>query len=102
MFATLVNTFGNGAYLTTSVLFLTRSVGMRPAEVALGLSVAAFAGMLLTTPMGYLVDRFGPREAQIGALLGLAASYAGLTLVGGVWSFAPVACVIAAGDATVK
>ena len=28
MVATLVNTFGNGAYLTTSVLFLTRSVGL--------------------------------------------------------------------------
>ncbi len=91
MFAMLVNIFGNGAYLTTSALFLTRSVGLRPAEVALGLSVAAFAGMLLTTPMGYLVDRFGPREVQIGALLVLAAGYAGLTLVGGVWSFAPLA-----------
>jgi predicted MFS family arabinose efflux permease len=102
MFATLVNTFGNGAYLTTGALFLTRSVGLRPAEVALGLSAAAFAGMLLTTPMGYLVDRWGPREVQIGALLVLAAGYAGLTLVGGVWSFAPLACAIAVGDATVK
>src|SRR5689334_12289771 len=102
MFATLVNTFGNGAYLTTSALFLTRSVGLSPAEVAIGLSVGALAGMVLTPPLGYLVDRRGPREVQIAALLGLAASYLGLALVGGVWSFTPLACAIAVGDATVK
>ncbi|MEU3454977.1 hypothetical protein ABZ671_15455 [Micromonospora sp. NPDC006766] len=33
IFTHFVNTFGNGAYLTTSALFLTRSVGLSPAHV---------------------------------------------------------------------
>ncbi|MEU5940230.1 MFS transporter [Micromonospora sp. NPDC047548] len=102
VFATLVNTFGNGAYLTTSALFLTRSVGLTPAQVAIGLSAAALAGMVLTTPMGYVVDRRGPRDVQIAALITLAASFAAMTLVRGLWSFAVLACAIAVGDATVK
>ncbi|GHJ46805.1 MFS transporter [Catellatospora sp. TT07R-123] len=99
---TLVNTFGNGAYLSVSVLFLTRSVGLTPGEVALGLAVAAGAAMLLSTPMGLLADRLGPREVQRGALLVLAACYCLLATVGGVWTFTALACVIAAGEAAVK
>ena len=34
--ATLVNAFGNGAYLTTSVLFLTTVAGLSPAAIATG------------------------------------------------------------------
>lgn len=102
MLATLVNTFGNGAYLTTGALFLTRSVGLAPAQVAVGLSVAAVAGMALTTPMGYLVDRRGAREIQIVALAGLAVTFAALTQIRTLWQFAMLACFIAVGDATVK
>src|SRR5438128_405251 len=102
MFATLVNTFGNGAYLTTSTLFLTRSVGLGPGELAAGLSAAALAGMVLSTPMGYAVDRLGARRLQLAALLAQAACFAGLTQARGVWSFAAIACVIAVGEATVK
>ncbi|MFG2039893.1 MFS transporter [Dactylosporangium sp. NPDC048998] len=102
MVATLVNTFGNGAYLTTSALFLTRSVGLTPAQVAVGLMIAAVAGMALTTPMGYLVDRRGPRGVQVAALVALAGAFAAMTTVKTLWSFALLACVIAVGDATVK
>lgn len=102
MFATLVNTFGNGAYLTTSALFLTRSVGLTPAQVAIGLSTAALAGMALATPMGYVADRRGPKRVQIIALIVLAACFAGMTRIGSLWSFIPIASVIAVGDATVK
>ncbi|MFC0568315.1 MFS transporter [Plantactinospora siamensis] len=102
MLATGVNTLGNGAYLTTSALFLTRVVGLSPAEVALGLSAAALAGVALTTPMGYLVDRLGPKRMQLGSLLVVAACFLGLTRIAGLWSFAVLASVIAVGDATVK
>ncbi|WP_432979848.1 MFS transporter [Dactylosporangium sp. CA-233914] len=102
MFATLVNTIGNGAYLTTSALFLTRSVGLSTGQVAAGLSAAAFAGMVLSTPMGYVVDRLGAKRVQLAALLGNALCFAGLTRVHGVWAYAMIACLIAVGDATVK
>jgi nitrate/nitrite transporter NarK len=88
MFATLVNTVGNGAYLATSALFLTRSVGLTPGQVAAGLSLAALAGIVLTTPMGSLADRRGPKQVQIVAPLVLAACFAGLTEVHHLWSYA--------------
>ncbi|WP_245670093.1 MFS transporter [Micromonospora mirobrigensis] len=102
MAATLVNTFGNGAYLATGTLFLTRSVGLSAAQVAIGLSSAALAGVVLTTPMGHLADRRGPKQVQILALLLSAACFAGLTRVDGLWSFVPLACLLAVGDGTVK
>src|SRR5215475_1014214 len=102
MFATLVNTFGNGAYLTTSALFLTRVVGLSAGQVALGLSAAALAGIALMTPMGFLADRYGPRGVQIAALITLAASFSALTLVRSLWSYVLLACVIAVADGTVK
>jgi MFS family permease len=100
--ATFANTFGNGAYLAVSVLFLTRSVGLSPAEMAVGLSVGAVAGMLLTAPLGYVADTYGPKRTQIVALLALAVAFFGLLLVNGLWSFTALACVIAVGEATVK
>ena len=102
MFATLVNTFGNGAYIAASALFLTRSVGLAPAEVALGLSAGALAGIALTAPLGYVVDRCGAKVVHITALLTLASCYGGLVLIHSFWSFTLLACAIAAGDATAK
>lgn len=100
--ATLVNTFGNGAYLTTSALFLTHAVGLAPAQVAIGLSAAALAAVMLTAPMGYLADRVGARDLQVTALITSAASFAGMTLVRDLWTFVPLACLIAVADATAK
>jgi len=100
--AHFVNTLGNGAYLTTSTLFLTRSVGLSPAEVALGLAIAAGAGMALSTPMGYVADKYGPKRVMLVMLLLQAACFTGLIGVRGLWSFAPIACLIAIGEACAK
>lgn len=100
--ATLVNTLGNGAYLTCSVLFLTRSVGLTPVQLGVGLGVAAVLGTLLSAPLGYVADRVGPKGMQIGALLVLAVVYSGMVLVNGFWSFVVLACVIAVGEAAGK
>ncbi|MDG4821064.1 MFS transporter [Asanoa sp. WMMD1127] len=102
MFATFVNTFGNGAYLATAALFLTRSVGLTAGQVAAGLSAGALAGIALATPMGALADRWGPRRVAVAALVTLACCFAGLTLVHHLWSYVVVACVVAVGDATVR
>lgn len=102
LLAALVNTVGNGAYLTTSALFLTRSVGLTAGQVAVGLSIAAMAGMALTTPMGYLVDRRGAREVQVATLIVLGATFAAMTQVRHLWQFAVLACLMAIGDGAVK
>jgi len=100
--ATFANTVGNGAYLTVSVLFLTRSIGLSPAQMAIGLSIGALAGMVMSTPLGYVADVCGPKRTQIVALLALAGAFVGLLFVRGLWSFAALAAVIAVCEATVK
>lgn len=65
--ATLVNTVGNGAFITASVLYFTRIVGLPAAVVGVGLTVAGIAGMFAGVPAGHLADRIGARE--VAALL---------------------------------
>jgi MFS family permease len=60
--ATLVNTAGNGAMMTTFALYFTHAVGLPATQVGLALSVGALCGMLAQVPMGHLGDVRGPRE----------------------------------------
>lgn len=45
--------------MASAVLFFTRSVGLPLAQVALGMGIAAFVGMLAGIPVGHLADRRG-------------------------------------------
>ena len=68
-YGTLVSAVGNGAWFTSWALFLTRSVGLSPAQVGIGMTVAAALGVALTPALGWLGDRVGAREtfaAQLG------------------------------------
>ena len=60
--ATLVNTFGNGALLSTFALYFTRVVGLRPTQVGLALSAGALVGLLVQVPAGHVADLHGPRK----------------------------------------
>jgi len=72
--AQLVNTMGNGAYVTTSALYFTRIMGFTAGRFGLGLSIAGIAGLLAGVPFGHLADRKGPRNvaASLMALAGVA------------------------------
>ena len=65
---TLVSSLGTGAWYASWALFLTRSVGLAPTQVGLGLTLAAAAGLVAATPLGWLADRIGPREVYAAAL----------------------------------
>lgn len=84
--ATLINTFGNGLFLTIEVIYFTFYVGLSPSQVALGLSIGGGVSLLFSVPAGHLADRFGPRD--IGAV---AYASEGLILAGFVFvhSFLP-------------
>ncbi|PBC84058.1 MULTISPECIES: MFS transporter [unclassified Streptomyces] len=73
---TLVNSLGNGAFLTCSALYFTRIVGFSPSRLGLGLTIAGIAGLFAGVPFGHLADRRGPRgtAAALLALAGLATS----------------------------
>ena len=94
----LLTAVGDGAWYSSWAIFLTRSVGLAPAEVGIGMTLAGVAGLLLATPLGHLADRVGAREVLIGVLV---LQGAGALAYLGVHSFAlflPVACLTVALD----
>jgi MFS family permease len=62
---TLVDATGTGMFLTASVLFFTRFVGLAAGSVALGLSLAGLTAMIGAVPLGSLGDRFGYRPVWV-------------------------------------
>ncbi len=96
---TLLSAIGNGAWYTSWALFLTRSVGLSPGQVGVGMTVAGGVGLISATPLGWVADRVGAREvyAALLAVQGVAA-LAHLT-VGGPLAFVLVACVAEAARA---
>ncbi|MFD0350062.1 MFS transporter [Kitasatospora aburaviensis] len=89
----LVNTVGNGMFATVGVLFFTRSVGLTPGGVALGLTAAGVCGMLAGVPMGRLADRIGSKRLLLvtGPLEALAVL--GYAFVHSFAAFVALACV---------
>jgi Na+/melibiose symporter-like transporter len=55
--STLVNTVGKGLYLTGSALFFTRSVGLSPPAVGVGLTISGLLGMVAGVALGLVSDR---------------------------------------------
>jgi MFS family permease len=72
--ATLVMSIGKGAWFTAWVMFLTRSVGLSPAQFGIGVTAAGVVGLFVGAPFGYLADRIGAREmiVVLGIVQGLA------------------------------
>src|ERR671939_2168251 len=96
---TLASAVGNGAWYTSWALFLTRSVGLQPAQVGAGMTVAGLAGLLAATPLGWLADRLGAREVYAALLVAQAAAALAYLAVSGFAAFVVVACVAQAGSA---
>ncbi|WP_371409169.1 MFS transporter [Micromonospora zamorensis] len=92
-FATFVNMLGSGIFMASAVLFFTRSVGLPLAQVALGMGIAAFVGMLAGIPVGHLADRRGPREIYLLTLIIRAATMAALAFVHTFWLFVVLVCL---------
>lgn len=99
---TLVNTVGQGLWVTSSALYLTQVVGLSPAQYGLGLTAASLVCVVASTPMGYLADRRGPRGVQLTAYLLLAVLTAGMLLVASFPAFVVLSAVTALADAAAR
>src|ERR1700710_2927831 len=88
---TLMSAIGNGAWYTSWALFLTRSVGLSPGEVGLGMTVAGGVGLVSATPLGWLADRAGAREVYASLLALQGAAALAYLAVGGLPAFVLVA-----------
>src|SRR6476646_295199 len=96
--ATLVNTAGNGAMMTTFALYFTHVVGIPATQVGLALSVGAVAGMLGQVPLGHLGDTRGPREVLCVLTAAAGVASLGLLVTHNIWLLCAVLGVQAVFD----
>jgi MFS family permease len=96
---TLINTAGNGLWMTVSALYLTRVAGLSAGQVGLGLTVAGAVSMVASTPLGYLADRRGPRGTQVVSFAALAVLTLGMLAVRSFAMLVVVASLTAIADA---
>ncbi|MFK4225915.1 MFS transporter [Streptomyces sp. NPDC019890] len=93
--AQLVNSLGDGAYYVCSALYFARIVGLSPAQMGLGLTVAWAIGSVAGVPLGHLADRRGPRSTAVLLALATAASVAAFLFVRSFPAFVLAACCYA-------
>ncbi|GLW89617.1 MFS transporter [Actinokineospora globicatena] len=91
----LVQSAGNGVFLTSSPFFFTSVVGIPPTRVGVGLTIAGLCGLLACVPMGIAGDRFGTRRVLVVAFTALAVLFALYGLVTSFLWFVVVACAVA-------
>ncbi|KOV84048.1 MFS transporter [Nocardia sp. NRRL S-836] len=75
-YAQLTNSIGDGGFLVCSALYFTLVVGLSPAQVGLGLTVAWGVGAAAGVALGSLADRWGPRTTAVVLAVLTAASIA--------------------------
>ncbi|MEU6660013.1 MFS transporter [Streptomyces sp. NPDC046821] len=93
--AQLSNSIGDGAYYVTSALYFTHVVGLPPARIGLGLTVAWGIGSVAGVPLGRIADRRGPRGTAVLLALATAAAVASFLVVRGFLPFLAAACLYA-------
>jgi MFS family permease len=79
--ATGVDSAGTGLFLSASAVFFTRYCHLSVGQVGAGLSVGALAGLLGTLPLGYLADRYAPRNVIVWICVWRAACFVGYVFV---------------------
>jgi MFS family permease len=65
-----VASIGSGLYVAISVIYFVRIVGLQPAQVGIGLSLAGLFSVPLGVPLGHLADRYGARGATMAFTAG--------------------------------
>lgn len=96
--AQLTNSVGDGAYYVTSALYFIHVVGLAPARVGLGLTVAWAFGSLAGVPLGRLADRRGARGTAVLLALATGFAVASFLVVRGFLPFVLAACAYAAAQ----
>ncbi|WP_328830330.1 MFS transporter [Streptomyces sp. NBC_00252] len=96
--AQLTNSVGDGAYYVTSALYFTHVVGLAPARVGLGLTLAWAVGSLVGVPLGRLADRRGPRGTAVLLALATGLAVASFLVVRSFVPFVIAACAYASAQ----
>jgi MFS family permease len=93
--AQLTNSVGDGAFYVTSALYFTHVVGLDPARVGLGLTVAWAVGSVAGVPLGRLADRRGARGVAVLLAVATGLAVASFLVVRGFLPFVAAASLYA-------
>ncbi len=96
--ASFVDSTGNGLFLSGSVLYLTRGVGLSNGQVTLGLTLAGLVGFLTTVPVSMAGDRIGAQRLLIVLQFWRLLGFAAYAFVDGFLQYLAVAVFIALAD----
>ena len=69
--STFIDTFGNGLFMTTGIIYFSLVVGLGAQKVALAFSLSGALSLLLSVPSGHFADRYPPRLIASIALVGM-------------------------------
>ena len=95
---TLIDSIGTALYLTVSVVYFTRFVGLAPAAVGSGLSIALVVGLLASVPAGKWGDRAGHKRVLVALNLAEAVLFACYPLVTNFAGFVTVVALTALAE----
>ncbi|WP_433307193.1 MFS transporter [Actinoplanes sp. CA-030573] len=91
--ASATASLAKGLQFAVSALFFTTVIGLSPATVGIGLTIAGGAGIAVAFGSGYLADRVGARRVLLGAAAGQGAALGAYGIVRSAIPFVLVACV---------
>jgi MFS family permease len=99
--ATFVDAIGTGLFLAGGTVFLARDVHLRSAQIGLGFSIAAVAGLGTLIFGGQVIDRYGSGRMFVALQVYRMLVFAAYPFVSGFGSFLLVACLIAGSESLV-
>lgn len=91
----LINSVGDGLFLSGSVVFATKVIGLTGAQVGIAISLSGFAGIAGAGVMGRFADRFGPRRVLGILTVSQAILYVVYAATSSFWPFVAILCPIA-------
>ena len=96
--AALVDSTGTGLYIAGSALYYTTQLGFSPRQIGLGLSLMGLVGLLVTVPIGRLVDQLGPRRVLVALNLWRAVGFGALAFIQNWPQFLVVAALLGVAE----
>jgi MFS family permease len=91
----LASSIGDGLYYVCAALFFTRVVGLSPAQIGLGLTIAWTVGFIASVPLGHVADQRGPRGVAVTLLVLAGAATAAYLVIASLSLFIVAASVYA-------
>jgi MFS family permease len=68
--SSFINTFGNGVFMTTGIIYFSLIVSLGAQKVALAFSLSGALTLSLSIPSGHFADRYPPRLIAFVSLIG--------------------------------